>query len=82
MENSLSIASNLSVFICFFITYFYSINVQYFEAEYYTTFGIGMVRFILSFIQLIFTILFVFYWFQLKLWKDVETINREAASEE
>jgi len=63
MEDAVSIASNLSIIICFFIAYFYQINVQYFQAEYYTTVTIGSIRFVLSFIQLIFTILFIFYWF-------------------
>ena len=63
MEDSLNVASKLSIFICIFIVYFYQINVQYFEAEYYTNFTVGAVRFIFSFIQLVFTILFIFYWY-------------------
>ena len=63
MEDSLSVASKLSIGICIFILYFYQINVQYFQAEYYTSFTIGAVRFFFSFIQLIFTILFIFYWY-------------------
>lgn len=76
MDDSFKVASTLSIILCIYIAYFYQVSVQYHEAEYYAPFTISAVRFGLSFIQLIFTILFVFYWYQLKLWRDPETINR------
>ena len=84
MDDSFRVASILSIIICIYITFFYQISVQYFEAEYYTSYLLGSIRFGLSFLQLIFSILFIFYWYQLRLWKDPETVNRgeEAAEEE
>lgn len=78
MEDSLSVASKLSILICLFIVYFYQINVQYFKAEYYTSFTIGAVRFAFSFMQLIFTVLFIFYWYELRLWKEMEMADRSS----
>lgn len=66
MDDSFKVAATLSVIICLYITLFYQINVQYFQAEYYSSFAIGAVRFGLSFIQLIFTILFIFYCLELR----------------
>lgn len=77
MDDSFGVASKLSVIICILITLFYHVSVEYQEAEYYSSFAYSSAIFILSFIQLVFTILYVFYWFQLRLWYDPDTINRE-----
>jgi hypothetical protein len=64
------------VFICAYIIYFYNIVIEYQEAEFYSDISIGLARVALSFFQLTFTVLFVFYWFELKLWLNPEPINR------
>lgn len=82
MDDSFSVASKLSVFICLYITLFYQVSVEYQQAEYYSSFAKASGLFVLSFIQLVFTILYVFYWFQLRLWYNPDTINREGYKEE
>jgi hypothetical protein len=76
MKDSFKVAASLSVFICAYIIYFYNITIEYQEAEFYSDFTIGFIRLVLSFFQLTFTVLFVFYWFELKLWLNPESINR------
>jgi hypothetical protein len=76
MKDSFKVAAYLSVFICFYIIYFYHIIIEYQEAEFYSEYAVGFVRFILSFFQLTFTVLYVFYWFELKLWMNPESVNR------
>jgi len=68
MTDSFNVASILSCIICAYILVFYNVNIEYQEAEYYSRFALSAGRFVLSFTQLIFTILYFFYWFQLKLW--------------
>jgi len=68
MKSSFKIASNLSIFLCIYIGIFYHVIIEYQEAEYYSSFTVGAVRFALSLIQLTFTVLYIFYWFKLKLW--------------
>jgi hypothetical protein len=68
MTDSFNVASILSCIICVYILVFYNINIEYQEAEYYSKFTLSAGQFILSFTQLVFTILYFFYWFQLKLW--------------
>lgn len=77
MDDSFKVASTLSVIICVFITLFYQVSVEYQEAEYYSNFAYSTALLLLSFIQLVFSILYVFYWYQLKLWYNPDTINRE-----
>lgn len=76
MTDSFRVAASLSILICFYITMFYGIIIEYQEAEFYSDITIGLTRFVLSFFQLTFTILYVFYWFELKLWFNPEPINR------
>lgn len=63
MKDSFKVAAYLSVFICLYIMYFYNIIIEYQEAEFYSDLAVGLVRFGLSFFQLTFTVLYVFYWF-------------------
>ena len=76
MNDSFRVAASLSILICFYITVFYGIIIEYQEAEFYSDITIGLTRFVLSFFQLTFTVLYVFYWFELKLWFNPEPINR------
>lgn len=82
MDDSFKVASILSVIICLYITVFYKISIEYQQAEYYTNFTYSAGLFLLSFIQLVFSILYVFYWFQLRLWYNPDRINRSANAEE
>jgi hypothetical protein len=82
MNDSFKIASNLSIFLCIYIGIFYHVVIEYQQAEYYSEFTVGAVRFALSLVQLTFTVLYVFYWFELKLWRDPETINRPNPNKE
>ena len=82
MTDSFRIASYLSIIICGFISYFYVVNIEYQSADYSTDYLKGMVRFVLSILQLTFTILYVFYWFKLKLWILPEPISRTVIPEE
>jgi hypothetical protein len=77
MDDSFSVASKLSVIICLYITLFYQVSIEYQQAEYYSSIAKSSGLFVLSFIQLVFTILYVFYWYQLRLWYNPDTINRE-----
>jgi hypothetical protein len=79
MNESFNIASYLSIILCVYIGVFYHVIIEYQEAEYYSEFSIGFVRFLLSILQLTFTILYVFYWFELKLWKNPEPISRSSS---
>ena len=82
MTNNLWLASFFSIVICIYIGVFYSVNVEYSEAEYYAPLAIASVRFALCFIQLTFTVLFIYNWYQLRFWKAAEPQNRELSSEE
>jgi len=82
MNDSFKIASYLSIILCIYIGYFYHVIIEYQQAEYYTEFTIGAVRFALSIMQLTFTILFIFYWLELKLWFNPEPVSRSNAEEE
>lgn len=63
MKDSFQVASYLSIIICVYITFFYHIAVEYQEAQFYSELSVGFIRFVLSFFQLSFTVLYVFYWF-------------------
>jgi hypothetical protein len=82
MDQSFKVAGTLSVIICIYITLFYRISVADFEAEYYSSFLGSTTQLALSLLQLTFSILFVYYWARLQLWREPETINREASSQE
>ena len=81
MTDSFRVAAILSVIICIYITVFYQVNIEYQNAEYYSKFTVATGRFVLSFIQLVFSILYFFYWFQLKLWFNPETVDRKPSEE-
>lgn len=76
MKDSFNVAASLSVVICAYIIYWYNIIIEYQEAEFYSDIWVDLVRIGLSFLQLTFTILYFFYWFELKLWLNPEPINR------
>ena len=80
MTDSFKVASYLSILICCYITFFYNITIEYQEASFYSDLSFSLIRFALSFFQLTFTILYVFYWLELKLWFNPEPINREQTS--
>ena len=82
LTDSFNIAAYLSLIICFFIFYFYHVNIEYQNADYETEYILGLIRFILSIVQLTFTILYVFYWFELKLWYNPEPQSRTLEEEE
>ncbi len=62
MKDSFNVASFLSVAICLYIIFFYNIIIEYQEAEFYSDISVGLFRLVLSFFQLTFTVLYVFYW--------------------
>jgi hypothetical protein len=76
MKDSFQVAAILSGVICLYIVYFYNVIIEYQEAEFYSDITVGLVRFVLSFFQLTFTVLYVFYWLELKLWLNPEPLNR------
>lgn len=81
MKGSFQIASKLSMLICLYIGIFYHVTIEYQQAEYYSEFPTAALGFALSLVQLTFTLLYVFYWFELKLWMDPEPINRKPEEE-
>lgn len=76
MKDSFNVAATLSVVICAYIIYWYNIIIEYQEAEFYSDIWVELVRISLSFFQLIFTLLYFFYWLELKLWLNPEPVNR------
>jgi len=82
MNNSFKIASSISIILCIFIGYFYNIAIEYQNAEYYTDFSIDTIRFGLSFLQLIFSVLYFYYWVELKLWYIPEPLGTHVEGEE
>lgn len=68
MTDSFKTAAYLSIILCLFISYFYVVNIEYQIADYDTGLILGGIRFFLSILQLTFTVLYVFYWYELKLW--------------
>ena len=68
MDDSFKVASYLSIIICFYITFFFEVSVEYQSAEYFTQFAYKIGCFVLSLIQLVFTILYFYFWYKLNLW--------------
>jgi hypothetical protein len=77
MGDSFHVAGVLSLLICVYITLFYQVNIEYQKAEYYSGVLIFAGMLTLSFVQLTFTLLNVFYWYKLMLWHNPEPINRK-----
>ncbi len=66
----------MSIVICFYMMVFYDIIVEYEAAEFLATFYIGIGRFLLSIVQLSFSLIYTFYWYKLKIWHKPERISR------
>ena len=68
MKDSFFIATRLSVVICVYILLYYQVNIEYQQAQYYSDYVHSTIRLGMSLVQLVFSFLYVFYWYQLKLW--------------
>jgi hypothetical protein len=68
MTDSYTLAATFSVIICMYMMFFYDIIVEYEQAEFTSKSYVGIVKFMLSLIQLGFSFMYAYYWYKLKIW--------------
>jgi hypothetical protein len=77
MNNSFWWASTISIILCLYMAVFYDIIIEYGQAEYTANLPIGLVRFVLSCVQMIFSLLYFYYWHKLNIWFEPEPESRQ-----
>ena len=78
MKDSYNLSAFLSIVICMYMMVFYDIIVEYEEAEFTSSYYIGLGKFALSLTQLAFGLIYTYYWYKLKIWYKPERVSRRA----
>ena len=76
MTDSYMIAAAISVVICLYMMIFYDIVVEYEAAEFIADSYIGVIKFAISLVQLVFSWMYAYYWYKLKIWYKPEKQSR------
>lgn len=76
MMDSYNIAAFFSVFICVYMMFFYDIVVEYEAAEFTSDSYIGLIKFGISLVQLGFSLMYMYYWYKLRIWYKPERQSR------
>ena len=69
LKNSYYYASVMSVVLCIFMMIFYDAIVEYGETDFTSTRLIRLTRLVLSLIQLSMALVYMYYWYILKIWE-------------
>ncbi len=76
MNAHYTFSSKLSVIICIYMMVFYNVYIEYGEAEFTGSWPVVIVRFILSLLQLKYSLLYGYTWYKLKVWAKPEPKSR------
>lgn len=68
MNKYYTTASNLSMLICLYMVVFYNVYVEYGTAEFTASWPIVIVRFLLSIMQVKYSLMFIYIWYRLNVW--------------